>query len=214
VEHHHWEEAVVIFRTWTNVYQALKKQIITAVEAMYLEILNNDMVGFSNTTARDMIEHLFLSYGSITVVELEHNWENMRKSWDSRQPVESLFKQIQDFVDYAEAGRVTINEAQKLQNAYTKIFATRTFHSACRRWNQRIPAEQTWNDFKTQFAAAYRQHTQMQGETAAAYGYANAAVAQPADYDLVGAAIDTFVNLATATAVYRGIVGVKRSENK
>jgi hypothetical protein len=66
---------------------------------MYLEILNNDMVGFANTTARDMIDHLFLSYGSITAVDLEHNWENMRNAWAPQQPVESLFKHIQDCVD-------------------------------------------------------------------------------------------------------------------
>jgi hypothetical protein len=78
-ELHRWEEAVVIFRTWTTVEQALKKQIITAVEQMYLEILNNDMVSFANTTARDMLELLFLSYGSITDFDLEHNWENTRR---------------------------------------------------------------------------------------------------------------------------------------
>jgi hypothetical protein len=47
-----------------------------------------------------MLHHLFLYYGSITDVDLEHNWENMRKAWDPQQPVESLFKQIQDCVDY------------------------------------------------------------------------------------------------------------------
>jgi hypothetical protein len=98
-ERHCWEEAVIIFKTWTTVEQALKKQIIMAFEPMYLEILNNDMVGFANATARDMRDHLFLSYGSITDVDLEHNWENMHKSWDPQQPVESLFKKIQDCVD-------------------------------------------------------------------------------------------------------------------
>jgi hypothetical protein len=44
---------------------------------MYLKIINNDMVGFSNTTARHMLENFFLSYSSITAVELEHNFENM-----------------------------------------------------------------------------------------------------------------------------------------
>jgi hypothetical protein len=53
---------------------------------------------------------------------------------------------------------------------------------------------------------AYRQHKQMQGGTASASGYANAAVAQPADEDLAGAAINVCVNLVTATAVDRGIV--------
>jgi hypothetical protein len=59
------------------VEQALKKQIITVFERMYLEILNNDMVGFANTSAREMLEYMFLSYGSITAVDLERNFENM-----------------------------------------------------------------------------------------------------------------------------------------
>jgi hypothetical protein len=50
------------------------------------------MVIFYNTTARDMLERLFLSYGSITAVDLEHNFENMHKEWDPQQPVETLFK--------------------------------------------------------------------------------------------------------------------------
>jgi hypothetical protein len=65
---------VVIFRTWTTVEQELKKRIITAFEPMYLEFFNNDMVGFANTTARDVLDHIFLSYDSITAVELEQKW--------------------------------------------------------------------------------------------------------------------------------------------
>jgi hypothetical protein len=40
-ERHRWEEAVVTFRTWNTVEQALKKKIIILFEPMYLEILNN-----------------------------------------------------------------------------------------------------------------------------------------------------------------------------
>jgi hypothetical protein len=108
VERHRWEEAIITFRTWNTVEQPLKKQIITVFEPIYLKIRNNDMVGFSNTTAGDMIEHLFLYYDSITAVDLEHNFENMRNAWDPQQPVENLFKQIQDCVDYAEAPLVKV----------------------------------------------------------------------------------------------------------
>jgi hypothetical protein len=149
------------------VEQALKRQIITAFELMYLEILNNDMVGFSNTTARDVLDHLFLSYCSITDVDFEHNWENMRKAWDPQQPVESLFKQIQDCFDYTGAGGITISEVQKLETLYAKIFATGIFHIACHLWNGRLPAKQTWNSFKTHFAMTYSHHKKMKGETAA-----------------------------------------------
>jgi hypothetical protein len=89
---------------------------------MYIEILNDDLVGFANTTSRDMLDHLFLSYVSITEIDIEQNFENMRKAWDTQQPVETLFKQIQDCVDLAEAGGDAIGAAQKLSSAYSKIF--------------------------------------------------------------------------------------------
>jgi hypothetical protein len=53
------------------------------------------MVGFANITARAMLDHLFMTYGNITTVDLENNFEHMRRAWDPQQPVESLFKQIQ-----------------------------------------------------------------------------------------------------------------------
>jgi hypothetical protein len=99
---------------------------------MYIEILNDELVGFANTTSRDMLDHLFLSYVSITAVDIERNFENMQKAWDPQQPVDTLFKQIQDCVDFAEAGGVAIGAAQKLSSAYSKIFKSGKFNSACR----------------------------------------------------------------------------------
>jgi hypothetical protein len=45
---HSWEEAAISYSTFNTVQQALKKQIITVFEPMYLDILNNGMVGFAN----------------------------------------------------------------------------------------------------------------------------------------------------------------------
>jgi hypothetical protein len=180
---------------------------------MYLEILNNDMVGFYNTTARNMLAHLFLYYDSITTVELEHNFENMRKAWDPQQPVETLFKQIQDGVYHAEAGGIAIIEAQKLTTTYTKVVSTGNLHSACCRWNERNPQDKTLKNFNIHFAMAYHQHKQIQGGSAVTSRYSNASVAQPTDDDLAEAAIDAFANLATATTVDRAIVATLTDAN-
>jgi hypothetical protein len=80
---------------------------------MYLDILNDDMFGFANTSARSMIDRLFLSYDSITAVDLEHNLENMRKAWDPQQPVETIFKQIQGCVEYVEGGGAQLDHRSK-----------------------------------------------------------------------------------------------------
>jgi hypothetical protein len=153
-----------------------------------------------------MIDHLFLSYGSITAVDIEQNFENMRNTWDPPQPVETLFKQIQYFVDFAEAGGVAIGAAQKLSSAYSKIFKSGKFNSACRRWDEKLEADKTWSTFKIHFAAAYRQHRQMQGEIIGSQAFANAAVTQASEDDLAEQALGAFAYLATATTVDRNVV--------
>jgi hypothetical protein len=45
---HVWEEDVQTYRTCTSVQQALKKQIIGVFKSMYLEILNENIVGYTN----------------------------------------------------------------------------------------------------------------------------------------------------------------------
>jgi hypothetical protein len=96
-----------------------------------------------------MLDQLFLSNGSITDVDIEQNFENMRKVWDPQKPVETLFKQIQDCVDFSEAGGVTIGATQKLSSAYSKIFESGKFNSARRRWDENLAAEKTWENSKS-----------------------------------------------------------------
>jgi hypothetical protein len=72
---HIWEEDVQTYWTCTSVQQALKKQIISSFEPMYLDILNDNMVFYANISARDMLDHLFQTYRNITAVDLEINFD-------------------------------------------------------------------------------------------------------------------------------------------
>jgi hypothetical protein len=211
---HIWEEDVQTYRTCTSVQQALKNQIISVFEPMYLEIFNDNMVGYVNISAGDMLDHLFETYGNITAVDLEINFEHMHRAWDPQQPVESLFKQIQDCANYSEAGGVHIGHPQQINIGYSKIFATGHFMSACRRWNEKHTIEKAWTQFKSHFAAAHRQHKQMQGESAATAGYhsANAAVNHNEDH-MAEATIGALSNLSAATAADRGVVAALTQAN-
>jgi hypothetical protein len=211
---HIWEEDVQTYCTYTSVQQTLKKQIISVFEPIYLVVLNDNMVGFANISSRDMFYHLFSTYGNIAAVDLEINFWHMRRAWDPQQPVESLFKQIQDCADYYEAGGVLIGHPQQINVGYAKIFAMGHFMSACRRWNEKHIIEKTWTQFKSHFAAARRKHKQMQGESAATADYhsANAAVGQTED-QLAEATIGALANLATETAVGGGVVATLTEAN-
>jgi hypothetical protein len=211
---HIWEEDVQTYRTYTSVQQALKKQIISVFEPMYLDILNDNMVVYAKILARYMLDHLFETYGNITVVDLEINFEHMRRAWDPHHPVESLYKQIQDCTDYSEAGGVLIGHPQQINVGYAKIFATGHFMNACRRWNEKHTIEKTWTQFKSHFAAAHHQHKKMQGESAATAGYhsANAAVTHNED-QMAEATIGALTNLSTETAADRGVVAALTQAN-
>jgi hypothetical protein len=181
---------------------------------MYLDVLNHNMVGLASISARDMLDHLFSTYGNITVVDLEINFEHMRRVRDPQHTVESLFKQIKDCSDFSETGIVFIGHPQQINVGYANIFATGLLISACRRWNEKPLAEKTWAQFKAHFSAAHRQHKQMQGESAATAGYhsAKAAVGQTEDQmaeDTIGA----IANLATSTASDHGVVATLTESN-
>jgi hypothetical protein len=202
---HVWEEDVQTYRTYTSVQQALKKKIISVFEPIYFDIVNDNMVGYAKISARDMLHHLFETYGNITAVDLEINFEHMRRAWDPQQPVETFSKQIQDCADYSEAGGVLIGHPQQINVGYAKIFATGHFMSACRRWNEKESTEKTWTHFKPHFAAAHRQ--KMQGETAATAGFHsdNSAMTENED-QMAEATIGALANMAAATAADRGVV--------
>jgi hypothetical protein len=120
--------------------------------------------------------------------------------------VETLLKQIQDCVEFADAGGVAIGAAQKLSSAYSKIFKSRKFNVTCRRWDEQLEADKTWNNFKIHFADDYRQNRQIQGETVGSQGFANATFTQASSDDLAEQDLEAFPNLSTATAVDRSIV--------
>jgi hypothetical protein len=157
-----------------------------------------------------MLDHLFETYGNITAVDLEINFEHMRRAWDPQHPVETLFKQIQDCADYSEAVGVPIGPSQQISIGYAKIFATGKFMSACCRWNEKPAADKTWTHFKSHFAAAHRQHNQMQGERRIPFSYA--AMTQH-EYHMDEAPIGALANLATATAADRGVVAALTQAN-
>jgi hypothetical protein len=115
------------------------------------------MLGFADTTAMEMLDHLFLTCGNITTVDLK-KIEQIRKTWDLQHPVDTtLFKQIQYCSDFSEAGGLVIGDLQQIDVGYAKIFDTCTFTSAFRRWNKKETADITWSNFRAHFAAAHRQ---------------------------------------------------------
>jgi hypothetical protein len=170
--------------------------LIRAVDQLCIGTLQHRHTGFANVTTRQLIQHLLNTYGNITPTGLAHNDIKFRTAYEPAQPIEALFYQLEDVMDYADAGGNPYTAAQVVTNAYSIMFSTGLFPEACREWRRQPPAYKTWANFKTDFAEAHLDLRLAQGTT------------QEGGYHGVNNAMDSFVtetadafaNLATVTA--------------
>ena len=61
-----YDKSKIVFNEYTSLQLALRKQLIAAVEPIYLRAICDKYVGFGNSTILQMLTHLYKSYAKIT----------------------------------------------------------------------------------------------------------------------------------------------------
>jgi hypothetical protein len=204
------EENLRIWRQYNNVNAALKQQLISAISNIYIRTLQDRHTGFANVSTRELIEHLLRTYGNITPTDLAENDLRFKAAYDPAEPIETLYSQLEDAMDYADAGANAYTPNQVVSNAYTLVFNTGMFPEACRDWRKLPAADKTWATFKTDFAEAYRDFRLSQ-TTTQTQGFHNANNAMES---FVTDTADAFANLATATASDRKLMADLAASNQ
>ena len=196
-----------IFKEYHATDNALKQQVIGCVDSMYLRTLSNRVTGFANVTTRQILVHLYRTYGRLSPADLIANDAKMKSPYDANQPIESFIDQIEDGVALADAAAAPYTSAQIIAIAYNVLFSTGMFPDACRDWRRRPILEQTWATFKIDFALAHQELRDSQ-VTSNQAGYQQAANAayDTASYDIQQETALAIANLATATASDRSTV--------
>jgi hypothetical protein len=72
------------------VSNALKRQILLAVEPTFLQALAHPRLGFMTVTPLVMIQHLDETYGRLTPGEIEANRLALSTPWNPDRPIEDL----------------------------------------------------------------------------------------------------------------------------
>jgi hypothetical protein len=120
--------------------------------------------------------HLKQTYGFINPTQLTENYNKMTAPINFQDPIETLFKRIEDGVRYVNAGAQPYMEAQYVNIAFLLILNTGAIPDACCDWQHRTPMNQTWAYFRREFARAQREQIII-SSTASGAGYHTANVA-------------------------------------
>jgi hypothetical protein len=137
-----------IYTNRINVDQALKKLILEAYYNMYTSQIEDYLLQYANRSALEILMHLKQTYGFINPTQLTENYNKMTAPINFQDPIETLFKQIEDGVRYANTGAQPYMEAQYVNIAFLLILNTCAIPDACRDWQRRTPMNQNWADFR------------------------------------------------------------------
>jgi hypothetical protein len=191
-----------IYTNRINVDQALKKLTLEAYDNMYTSQLEDYLLQYANRSALEILMHLKQTYGFINPTQLAENYNKMTAPINFQDPIETLFKQIEDGLPYANAGMQPYTEAHYANIAFLLILNTGAIPDAYRDWQCHTPVNQTWADFRREFYRA-QQEQRIISCTASGAGYHTANVAEHYDPTPLPANIGfvtAMANLATATS--------------
>ena len=93
-----------LFRKYISVDGALKNQIVTAVEPVFLSPLLDQLTGFGQVSALTMLQNLFSSYKTIDEIDLEENSVKMMGPYDPTEPLARLIEQLEKGREFSREG--------------------------------------------------------------------------------------------------------------
>ena len=84
-------------------------------------------MGCANVTTKELLDHLYSSCAKITRGDFRDNEARMNQLYDSSRPIEVLFDQIEDAIDFVAAGKVAFTTQKIVKNACKLVHDTGVF---------------------------------------------------------------------------------------
>jgi len=159
----------------TTAREEMKRQLLDAVERLYLAALDDDIFGFADVAISAMLVHLRTTYGPITRGELEANRTSIATMWTPDDPIETLWERVREVQRIALAGGDPLTDEALHDLTLLMFEATGVFTTACDMWRIKPAANQTLIEFRQHFTNENKER--LRKLTAAQVGYHGANLA-------------------------------------
>ena len=98
---------------------ALKTQLLDAVEDPYVSELRNRYTGYMGVTSHDLLDHLMDRYSNITAANIKANEARINETFDHSRPINVFFQRIDDAVQYADDGKNRLRKNKSRKRHFT-----------------------------------------------------------------------------------------------
>ena len=158
-----------------SVLNATKVKKIDSLDQEWPEEICNEILGFTNVTPLEMLQHLEDWGGDIDYINIQEMKAERDGPWDTNQHIVTYFSRVERAVKRLKEGKVTTSEVKILSNLLFQIKQSGEMEWALKEWNKKPKADRTWKNAKTHFSKEYancRKHAKIEAKQAG-YGSAN-----------------------------------------
>jgi hypothetical protein len=90
----HYTDRLRVYRLCDNVQNALKQQLLAAVDDISVRILRNTHTGYAGVTVIQILEHLYRTYGLLTPMAMTENDKAFRTPTTQLSPSKCSFNKL------------------------------------------------------------------------------------------------------------------------
>ena len=149
------KEEVAQYEVLKGVEQALKDIILDTVEHDYLLEIEDDTLGFSNQTPRQMIDHLKARGGALDFADTKTLLLERDTEWDLSENPQVYFNRVEKAVKALTRAGITSDMNERRDMALYYFKASGEFDAAVREWENKATVDKTWINIKTFIATEY-----------------------------------------------------------
>lgn len=149
---------IYLYKLCCNVQNALKQQILTAIEHKYINNLEDVHTGYSNVLSLQILQHLYTNYGHVSDFDLEDNDAVFHKPINTDEPIKTIWKRIKDCCDFTEQGNTPYSASQILHNVKSVLKKTGLFDIDICEFDCLPIAEQTYKEIQQRLNIAWNEH--------------------------------------------------------
>ena len=171
-----YKESLRLFREVMGVENALKQQLIKAVDSSFLEAIRDPVTYVLEGTIADNLTFLMTTYGRVTPEMLNDENDKITTTiYNPALPIDVIFNKIIALSELAEAANIPYSQQQKITIAYNILNRSGRFVSDIKEWKRKPAIERTWINLKTHFRRAHDELRETSNDTLQAMQHANIA---------------------------------------
>jgi hypothetical protein len=129
----------------SKLNNALKAQLLTAVNDIYVAQLSDATMGYTNVTVRQLLAHSKSTYGVIPFTQLGNNFAQLDIEFNPDEPLEVLWQCVKECRHFAASGNDPISEITAVRKTLSVLLEkTGVFSDSIRDWCKHADADWTW----------------------------------------------------------------------